>query len=137
VVPTTPTQQEYHFTLHFTGRRPSGRHHSPPQTICGALPGWEGAEGKMRGAKEGELHEARHPPWQPRYDRDFGSNGTGRGAARAPVMRLAKKRPMGPWSEYEQMEPDYLLWGCFRWSFASASTPAGCLLELGTSTWPV
>jgi hypothetical protein len=27
-------------------------------------------------------------------------------------------------------EPDYLLWGCFRWSFASASTPAGGLLQL-------
>jgi hypothetical protein len=31
---------------------------------------------------------------------------------------------------FEQKEPDYLLWGCFRWSFASASTPAGCLLQL-------
>jgi hypothetical protein len=34
------------------------------------------------------------------------------------------------WSEYEQKEPDYLLWGCFHWSFASASTPAGRLLQL-------
>jgi hypothetical protein len=32
-----------------------------------------------------------------------------------------------PHSEYEQSEPDYLPWGCFRPSFASASTPAGCL----------
>jgi hypothetical protein len=31
---------------------------------------------------------------------------------------------------FEQIKPDYLLWGCFRWSFASASTPAGCLLQL-------
>jgi hypothetical protein len=31
---------------------------------------------------------------------------------------------------FEQKEPDYLLWGCFRWGFASASTPAGCLLPL-------
>jgi hypothetical protein len=32
-------------------------------------------------------------------------------------------------SEYEQKEPEYLLWGCFyfRPSSASASTPAGCL----------
>ena len=32
---------------------------------------------------------------------------------------------------FEQKEPDYLLWGCFRWGFASASTstPAGCLLQ--------
>jgi hypothetical protein len=26
---------------------------------------------------------------------------------------------------FEQKERDYLLWGCFRWSFASSSTPAG------------
>jgi hypothetical protein len=31
---------------------------------------------------------------------------------------------------FEQKEPDYLLWGCFRSSFASSSTPAGCLLQL-------
>jgi hypothetical protein len=31
---------------------------------------------------------------------------------------------------FEQIKPDYLLWGCFRWSFASSSTPAGCLLQL-------
>jgi hypothetical protein len=31
---------------------------------------------------------------------------------------------------FEQKERDYLLWGCFRSSFASSSTPAGCLLEL-------
>jgi hypothetical protein len=30
-------------------------------------------------------------------------------------------------SEHEQINPDYLLWGCFRWSFASSSTPAGCV----------
>jgi hypothetical protein len=31
---------------------------------------------------------------------------------------------------FEQKETDYLLWGCFRSSFASSSTPAGCLLQL-------
>jgi hypothetical protein len=31
---------------------------------------------------------------------------------------------------FEQKGPDYLLWGCFRSSFASSSTPAGCLLQL-------
>jgi hypothetical protein len=31
---------------------------------------------------------------------------------------------------FEQKEPDHLLWGCFRSSFASSSTPAGCLLQL-------
>jgi hypothetical protein len=31
---------------------------------------------------------------------------------------------------FEQKERDYLLWGCFRSSFASSSTPAGCLLQL-------
>jgi hypothetical protein len=31
---------------------------------------------------------------------------------------------------FEQIKPDYLLWGCFRLSFASSSTPAGCLLQL-------
>jgi hypothetical protein len=31
---------------------------------------------------------------------------------------------------FEQIKPDYLLWGCFRWSFASSSTPAGCVLQL-------
>jgi hypothetical protein len=31
---------------------------------------------------------------------------------------------------FEQIKPDYLLWGCFRSSFASSSTPAGCLLQL-------
>jgi hypothetical protein len=36
----------------------------------------------------------------------------------------------GPAIAFEQKERDYLLWGCFRWSFASASTPAGCLLQL-------
>jgi hypothetical protein len=31
---------------------------------------------------------------------------------------------------FEQIKPDYLLLGCFRWIFASASTPTGCLLQL-------
>jgi hypothetical protein len=31
---------------------------------------------------------------------------------------------------FEQKEPDYLIWGCFRSSFASSSTPAGCLFQL-------
>jgi hypothetical protein len=31
---------------------------------------------------------------------------------------------------FEQKEPDYLLWGPLRSSFASSSTPAGCLLQL-------
>jgi hypothetical protein len=33
---------------------------------------------------------------------------------------------------FEQINPDYLLWGCFRSSFAmhSSSTPAGCLFQL-------
>jgi hypothetical protein len=31
---------------------------------------------------------------------------------------------------FELNKPDYLLWGCFRSSFASSSTPAGCLLQL-------
>jgi hypothetical protein len=31
---------------------------------------------------------------------------------------------------FEQIKPDYLLWGFFRWSFSSASTPAGCLFFL-------
>jgi hypothetical protein len=31
---------------------------------------------------------------------------------------------------FEQNERDYLLWVCFRSSFASSSTPAGCLLQL-------
>jgi hypothetical protein len=35
-----------------------------------------------------------------------------------------------PGIPFEQKEPDYLLWGCFRSSFASSSTPAGCLLQL-------
>ena len=32
-------------------------------------------------------------------------------------------------SEYEQSEPGYPLWGCFRWGFARAraSTPPGCV----------
>jgi hypothetical protein len=30
----------------------------------------------------------------------------------------------------EQKGRDYLLWGCFRSSFASSSAPAGCLLQL-------
>jgi hypothetical protein len=37
---------------------------------------------------------------------------------------------------FEQIKPDYLLWDCFCWGFASASTPAGCLLQLATNTWP-
>jgi hypothetical protein len=35
-----------------------------------------------------------------------------------------------PLIPFEQKEPDYLLWGCFRSRFASSSTPAGCLLQL-------
>jgi hypothetical protein len=31
---------------------------------------------------------------------------------------------------FEQFKPDYLLWGPLRSSFASSSTPAGCLLKL-------
>jgi hypothetical protein len=31
---------------------------------------------------------------------------------------------------FEQKEPDYLLWAPLRSSFASSSTPAGCLLQL-------
>jgi hypothetical protein len=31
---------------------------------------------------------------------------------------------------FEQKEPDYLLWGPLCSSFASANTPAGCLLQL-------
>jgi hypothetical protein len=31
---------------------------------------------------------------------------------------------------FEQKERDYLLWGSFRSSSASSSTPAGCLLQL-------
>jgi hypothetical protein len=37
---------------------------------------------------------------------------------------------------FEQKEREYLLWGCFRSSFASSSTPAGCLLLIATNTWP-
>jgi hypothetical protein len=33
-------------------------------------------------------------------------------------------------SPFELNKPDYLLWGCFCSSFASSSTPAGCLLQL-------
>jgi hypothetical protein len=40
------------------------------------------------------------------------------------------RRPAAPQIPFEQIKPDYLLGGCFRWSFASASTPAGCLLQL-------
>jgi hypothetical protein len=41
--------------------------------------------------------------------------------------------PIGNWQfviPFEQIKPDFLLWGCFRSSFASSSTPAGCLLQL-------
>jgi hypothetical protein len=31
---------------------------------------------------------------------------------------------------FEQFKPDYLLWGPLRSSFATSSTPAGCLLQL-------
>jgi hypothetical protein len=34
----------------------------------------------------------------------------------------------------EQIKPDCLLWSCFRWGFASALTPAGCLLLIATYT---
>jgi hypothetical protein len=33
-------------------------------------------------------------------------------------------------SPFELNKPDYLLWGALRSSFASSSTPAGCLLQL-------
>jgi hypothetical protein len=36
---------------------------------------------------------------------------------------------MMPRIPFEQKEPDYLLWGPLRSSFASSSTPAGCLLQ--------
>jgi hypothetical protein len=46
-----------------------------------------------------------------------GHLGMGHGA-NDPVRATSKSNPI----------PDYLLWGCFRSSFASSSTPAGCLL---------
>jgi hypothetical protein len=45
----------------------------------------------------------------------------------APAGEHLARQPPIP---FEQIKPDYLLWGCFRWSFASSSTPAGCLLQL-------
>jgi hypothetical protein len=39
-------------------------------------------------------------------------------------------RGSGGGEAFEQKESDYLLWGCFRSSSASSSTPAGCLLQL-------
>jgi hypothetical protein len=52
--------------------------------------------------------------------------------------RRARSWDLGPGIAFEQIKPDYLLWGCFcfRWSFSSASTPAGCLLQLIHGTWP-
>jgi hypothetical protein len=44
--------------------------------------------------------------------------------------RLEAGRERAEKAEAANKEPDYLLWGCFRSSFASSSTPAGCLLEL-------
>jgi hypothetical protein len=41
----------------------------------------------------------------------------------------AASRPSASWIPFEQKEPDYLLWGPLRSSFASSCTPAGCLLQ--------
>jgi hypothetical protein len=58
------------------------------------------------------------------------------GQTKGERLLLATPWALGPYSvlhkmiPFEQKEPDYMLWGCFRWSFASTSTPAGCLLQL-------
>jgi hypothetical protein len=55
---------------------------------------------------------------------DLGGNGPAAGA-------LIGLTPLPqPLIAFEQFKPDYLLWGALRPSFASASTPAGCVLQL-------
>jgi hypothetical protein len=59
--------------------------------------------------------------------------------ALAPAPGTGTENPSGvrsaAESPFELNKPDYLLWGCFRSSFASSSTPAGCLLQL-RQAWP-
>jgi hypothetical protein len=55
----------------------------------------------------------------------------GEGAPRAPRGETRTPRPQSTrGTAFEQFKPEYLLWGPLRPSFASASTPAGCLLQL-------
>jgi hypothetical protein len=49
---------------------------------------------------------------------------------RWPVATPGPDRHRGSGIPFEQIKPDYLLWGCFRSNFASSSTPAGCVLQL-------
>jgi hypothetical protein len=53
--------------------------------------------------------------------------------------RRTHHRRAGVPSPFELNKPDYLLWGCFRSSFASSTTPGGCLLQLkhglGPGSW--
>jgi hypothetical protein len=46
---------------------------------------------------------------------------------RQPDSQIDTAVATGQRIDFEQRKRDYLLWGCFRWSFASSSTPAGCL----------
>jgi hypothetical protein len=43
-----------------------------------------------------------------------------------PVVQIL---PLIPFEQIKP-KPDYLLWGCFRWGFASSRAPAGCLFQL-------
>ena len=50
--------------------------------------------------------------------------------ARGEETRFLQKTAKPLEIPFEQKEPDYLLWAPLRSSFASSSTPAGCLLQL-------
>jgi hypothetical protein len=79
-----------------------------PGQLCGR--GW---------SELGEGHWGGGGFWQ-----DLGGNGPAAGA-------LIGLTPLPqPLIAFEQFKPDYLLWGALRPSFASASTPAGCVLQL-------
>jgi hypothetical protein len=65
---------------------------------------------------------ARRPPPPAPRSPEPEPGGWGWGTARAGSCELE--------IPFEQKEPDYLLWAPLRSSFASSSTPAGCLLQL-------
>jgi hypothetical protein len=70
------------------------------------------------------LKQLEHEP--PAAASDLIEPGGGVGAGVLIAIRTSTPNRTGRVIAFEQIKPDYQLCGCFRWSFASTSTHAGC-----------